>query len=189
MIFYINFDASTGEIKKITNRKDDAFPYIEIDKETHADFVLARKSAFDYLVLPSGDDEKTYKLTEKHKDLLDFDVDKSVHNIKKVDQINIDNGIVIKQDLKNGTWTFSVTPKLKSFLTTTTYYKDKTHYFYVTNEDDPNILLDNLEVPMWKILYKDEETLEGTDLKVAQTPNVSVYCGKVFKNYIHIQEK
>ena len=186
--FYISFDTATGEIKKVTNRLDDEYPVIEIDKETHADFIIGRKSAFDYLVLPSGEDDKTYKLTEKHKDLLDFDVDKSVHNIKKVDTIDLDNGIIIKQNLKKGTWVLSVTPKLKAFLVTTTYYKDKTHYFYVTHQDDPNILLDSLEMPMWKILYNDEAEIENVDLKVAQTPNVSVYCGKVFNNYVHIQE-
>lgn len=186
--FYLNFKEVTGEIWKVTNELDVSTPYIEVDRQTMKDFAEQRKKMSDYVIVPSSDENLKYEIKFKHKDLSDFDVDKSVHHLPKVETYNTNNAFVIKQDLKNGKWTVYLTEGLRGLLTSTLYYKDKSQIIYVTQKDNPNLLLDTLDIKMYNILYTDSYKLENQNIKVAQNPNVSLYCGKVFDNYFHIQE-
>ena len=187
--FYINFNAETGDIKKFTNQFDDSSPSIEIDRDAYVKFIKGELSGRDYAVRPATTGEFKYELVTKHKNLLEFDVDKSIHNIQKSDTVEFDNGFVIKQNLKDKTWTVSLTPELKEFLTKTTYYKEKVQHLFVTAEDDPNILLESINIPLWKILYEKEYIVDDCNKEVAKREDISVYCGKAFENYVHIQEK
>lgn len=187
--FYINFNAETGDIKKFTNQFDDSSPSIEVDKETYVKFIKGELSGRDYAVRPGTSGEFKYELVAKHKDLLEFDVDKSIHNIQKSDTVDFDNGFVIRQNITDATWTVSLTPDLKDFLTKTTYYKEKIQHLFVTAEDDPNILLESINIPLWTILYDNDYVVEDCNKEVAIRKDISVYCGKAFENYVHIQEK
>lgn len=187
--FYLNFREATGEIWKVTNELDISTPYIEVDRQTMKDFAEQRKKMADYVIVPSSDENLKYEIKFKHKDLLQFDVDKSVHHLPKVETYETNNAFVIKQNIKNGSWTIHLTEKLRELLTSTLYYKDKNQIIYVTQKDNPNILLDTLDIKMYNILYTDSYQLENQQIKVAQNPDVSLYCGKVFDNYFHIQEK
>lgn len=189
MSFYINFDTETGTILKFTNEIDNTSLYIETDKDTYVDFVTNKKNVDDYLILPSSSQNQVYELVAKHRDLLNFDVDKSIHQLTKTNNIDFKNGFIITQNTNTKTWHASFTNQLKEFLNKTSYYKDKTQYLYVTTHNDPNILLDSLVVPLWKILYNKDYEIENTDKTIAGKKDVSVYCGKVFDNYAHIQEE
>lgn len=186
--FYINFKEATGEIWKVTNELDVSTPYIEVDRQTMKDFAEQHKKMTDYVVVPSSDENLKYEIKFKHRDLLEFDVDKSVHHLPKVVDYDTNNAFVIRQHLKDGVWTIYLTEKLRSLLTSTLYYKDKNQIVYVTQKDNPNVLLDTLDIKMYNVLYADSYQLESQNVTVAQNPNVSLYCGKVFDNYFHIQE-
>lgn len=186
--FYINFNSETGAIKKFTNQFDDSTPSIEIDRETYVKFIKGELLGRDYAVRPSTTGDFKYELVTRHTDLLEFDVDKSIHHITKANKVEVDNGFILTQNMSNGTWTAKFTPELQNFLKQTTYYKEKTQHLFVTAEDDPNILLESLQVPLWTILYEEEYKLTNVNKEVAQRPDISVYCGKAFENYIHIQE-
>lgn len=186
--FYINFKEVTGDIWKVTNELDISTPYIEIDRQTMKDFAEERKKMDDYIVIPSSDKNLKYEIKFKHRDLSDFDVDKSIHHLPKVESFDTNNAFVIRQNLKQGTWTIHLTEELRELLTSTLYYKDKNQVIYITQKDNPSVLLDTLDIKMYNVLYGEEFVMQNQNITVAQNPNVSLYCGKVFDNYFHIQE-
>ena len=186
--FYLNFKDETGEIWKLTNELDVSTPYIEISRETMLDFANEVKKMDDYMVIPSSDKTLKYEIVLKHKDLDIFDVDKSVHHLPKVTSVDTNNAFIIKQNLESATWTISLTSELRELLSSTMYYKDKNQYIYVTQKDNPTVLLDTLDIKMYNVLYSESFNITEQNKKVAQNPDVSLYCGKVFENYLHIQE-
>ena len=186
MKWYFNFRDSGGEIWKITNELDESTPYIEVEAGLYKEFSTEQKRMQDYIIVPTGKEDLKYDLQLKHQDLLTFDVDTSVHQIQKVKLVNTNNAFIIEQDIKNGTWIVSMSNQLRSLLTRTAYYKDKTQLIYVTDQDDPNILLDTIEVKLYNILFSESFTMPDQLTKVAQNLNVSLYCGKTFENYYHL---
>jgi hypothetical protein len=186
MNWYFNFKDPGGEIWKITNELDESTPYIEVESELYKEFATEQKRMQDYIVIPTGKEDLKYELQLKHQDLLTFDVDKSVHQIQKVNSVDTTNAFIIEQDLINGVWIVSMSEQLRSLLTQTAYYKDKTQLLYITDQDDPNILLDTIEVKLYNVLFSDSFTLTDQSVKVAQNSNVSIYCGKTFENYYHM---
>lgn len=186
MNWYFNFKDPGGEIWKITNEVDDSTPYITVEAELYREFATEQKRMQDYIVVPTGKEDLKYELQLKHQDLLTFDVDKSVHQIQKVTSVDSNNAFIIEQDIVKGIWTVSMSEQLRTLLTQTAYYKDKTHSLYITDQDDPNILLDTIEVKLYNVLFSDSFALTDQSVKVAQNPNVSVYCGKTFENYYHL---
>jgi|TARA_B110000503_G_scaffold140696_1_gene232250 hypothetical protein len=186
--FYLNFREDTGSIWKVTNELDVSSPYMEIDKDTMLDFAEERKNLADYIAIPSDSGKSKFELKIKHKTLESFDVDKSIHQLPK----NLENESLIFyiiQDIKNATWRAKLSPNLKDLLNSTAYYKDKNHIIFVTQQDDPNILLDTLTVKFSEALSNTECVIQNTNKEVAQRTDVSVYCGKVFENYSHIMEE
>ena len=186
MKWYFNFRDQGGEIWKITNELDESTPYIEVEAGLYKEFSTEQKRMQDYIIVPTGKEDLKYDLQLKHQDLLTFDVDTSVHQIQKVKSVDTNNAFIIEQDIKNGVWIVSMSDQLRSLLTRTAYYKDKTQLIYVTDQDDPNILLDTIEVKLYNILFSESFTMPDQLTKVAQNLNVSLYCGKTFENYYHL---
>ena len=186
MKWYFNFRDSGGEIWKITNELDESTPYIEVEAGLYKEFSTEQKRMQDYIIVPTGKEDLKYDLQLKHQDLLTFNVDTSVHQIQKVKSVDTNNAFIIEQDVKNGVWIVSMSNQLRSLLTRTAYYKDKTQLIYVTDQDDPNILLDTIEVKLYNILFSESFTMPDQLTKVAQNLNVSLYCGKTFENYYHL---
>ena len=186
MKWYFNFRDLGGEIWKITNELDESTPYIEVEAGLYKEFSTEQKRMQDYIIVPTGKEDLKYDLQLKHQDLLTFNVDTSVHQIQKVKSVDTNNAFIIEQDIKNGVWIVSMSNQLRSLLTRTAYYKDKTQLIYVTDQDDPNILLDTIEVKLYNILFSESFTMPDQLTKVAQNLNVSLYCGKTFENYYHL---
>jgi hypothetical protein len=186
--FYLNFKELTGEIWKVTNELDMSTPYIEVDRTTMIEFSEEHKKMRDYIIVPSSDKKAKYEIKFKHKDLSEFDVDTSIHQLPKVATIENSSAFSIIQNTKTGSWTIALTQELRELLTSTLYYKDKNQIIYITKKNDPNILLDTLDIVLYNVLYTDSYVMPGVDLSVAKNKDVSLYCGKVFENYYHILE-
>lgn len=187
--FYINFREGSGEIWKVTNELDISTPYVEIDRETMLEFTQGVKDMTDYIVVPSSNEKSKYEIQFKHKDLSDFDVDLSIHHLPKVSDYDLkESAVVIKQNVEAGTWTVIFTAPLRDLLNSTQYYKDKNQIIYVTKKDDPNILLDTLDIKMINVLLTDSHEMQMFDKNIAKMKDISLYCGKVFEQYYHIQE-
>jgi hypothetical protein len=186
--FYLNFKELTGEIWKITNELDISTPYIEIDRTTMVEFAEEHKKMKDYVIVPSSDKKAKYEIKFKHRDLTEFDVDSSIHQLPKVATIENTSAFSIIQNTTAGTWTIALTEELRELLTSTLYYKDKNQVIYITKKNDPNILLDTLDIMLYNVLYTDSYVMPGVNTLVAKNKEVSLYCGKVFENYYHILE-
>jgi hypothetical protein len=187
MKYYLNFKEDTGEVWKSTNEIDESTPYIEIDRETLIDFNSGEKQHSDYIVVPSSKEGETYELKFIHKDIDMYDVEKSIHQIETNREPKI-NSVIIKQDIVNGLWSIALTPQLQTVLSSTSYYKGRNHDLYVTYKDDPNILLDTLKIDFTQVLEKGEYTVDYANLDVAKMDKVSVYCAKIFDDYVHLTE-
>jgi hypothetical protein len=183
MKFYVNFKEDTGEIWKATNECDDSTPYIEVDAATVSEFTTGVKNMNDYIVVPSVT-EKKFEIKFKHRDLNEFDVDKSIHRIPITNTTENENAFMIIQE--NGSWTIKLSEDMKETLTSTTYYKDKSQLIYVTKKNDPNILLDTMVIKLYNVLYSDEYKLENQSSAVANREDISLFCGKVFEQYLHV---
>lgn len=184
--FYLNFKEDTGEIWKATNECDDSTPYIEVDGSTCAEFTTGAKDMNDYIIVPSVTDKK-FEIKFKHRDLNHFDVDKSIHRIPVSNEEVDSNAFMIIQE--NNNWKIKLSEDMKETLTSTSYYKDKTQSIYVTKKNDPNILLDTLHITLYNVLYSDEYIMKGQRTDVAANTDVSLFCGKVFENYLHVVKK
>jgi len=183
MNFFVNFKEDTGEIWKATNELDNSSPYIEIDADTYSEFTTGAKNMQDYIVVPAVS-EKKFEIKFKHRDLNHFDVDKSIHRIPVSNTDNHDNTFMIIQ--KDSKWFVKLSDDMKETLTSTAYYKDKSQFIYITKKNDPNILLDTLEIRMYNVLYSDDYEIENIKKSVAERNDVSLFCGKVFENYLHV---
>jgi len=188
MALYINFNEKTGKIVKLTNVFDDTTPSIEVDRTTYVDFISGKTNTKDYLILPTGKENIKYELQLKHSGVDLFDVDRSIHRVEKVTSVDNNNAFIIIQNTVNKTWSFKLTDGLKNLLQETPYYKDKEYNIYITSQDDPNILLDTIHFQLWNVMYNDKFVLTDQNKEVASQSEVSVYCGKIFENYYHIQE-
>jgi len=124
MKFYVCFDIESGDIKKLINYEDDSIHKIEIDRDTYVDFIKGKKKPSLHLVLPDSDG-KTYKLVAKGLDVLDFDVDLSIHKITKTMEDNTLDVFKICQNVNQGTWNISISKDLRQFIGQANYYKDK----------------------------------------------------------------
>jgi hypothetical protein len=186
MKWYFNFKEPGGEIWKITNELDESTPYIEVDPVLYSEFATQKKMMQDYVIVPTGKQELQYELQLKHQDLLTFDVDKSIHQIQKVNSVTNNNALIIEQNIKKGIWKISMSEQLRNLLTQTAYYKDKTQLIYVTDQDDPNILLDTLEIKLYNILFNEYYVMPKQSINAVRRNNVSLYCGKTFENYFHL---
>jgi hypothetical protein len=184
--YYLNF-REDGTILKVGNVLDESTPYIEVEQQVVQDFADCKKEFKDYIIVPSDAVDAKFEMRFRHTSLEDFDVDRSILQLSKT-LINERLNFIIIQDVTNGIWKSKLSNDLKSLLSSTSYYKDKSHTLFVTDEDDPNVLLDTLVVEFSDLLYKDECIIKNTNKEVAQRPDVSVYCGKVFENYSHIVE-
>jgi hypothetical protein len=184
---YLNFQED-GKIIKISNVIDESSPYIIVDKSWAYDFADCKKSMDDYIIVPSDTAESMFEIKYKHTSILEnFNVDDSIHQITKK-HTTTKLLFAIIQDTKLGIWKIKISDDLKYLLNSTTFYKDKKHHLFVTQENDPNFLLDTLVVNFGELLSGQTYFIENANKEVAQTPNVSVYCGKAFENYKHIVE-
>ena len=84
MTHYLYFNIETGEVQSSSNELIKNANYIEIDSTLHSKFSSGELNFLKYLVVPSLEKEGEYELTEKNKNLLEFDVDKSIHQLVKV---------------------------------------------------------------------------------------------------------
>lgn len=186
--FYLNFKEDTGQLWKLTNELDTSTPYLEIDRETMIEFAEERKRLSDYIAVPCTDGESKYELRFKHFTIESFNVDRSIHKFPK-GPLTEKLVLNVIQDTVSGVWYSSLSKDLRNLLNTTSYYKDKNHLLFVTDQDDPNVLLDTLKIEFNDILSSEKIIIKNTNKKIAQRHDVSVYCGKVFENYSHIVEK
>jgi hypothetical protein len=187
-MFYVYFDIKTGDILKVSNELDNSLHYLEVNKQTYKEFINQEKNYLNYRVIPVPKDHTKFEIIEKTVSSVEFDVDKSIHELEKVYSVIQNNDIfVIVQDLKNKMWKAhaSLNDNFITFLSQTNNYYTTHKEIYVTEENNPNILLDVLKVPMEGFLNDKEFDVEFTNSDVVERTDISLYCATVHEQYKH----
>jgi hypothetical protein len=177
----VYFEEDTGKLISVTNRIDPLlnYPYIKVDNSEVVTIRSGKESFDDYKVLLDLK-TKEFKLSAYYdKNPVYVKWNDAVYQIPKN---NNDNDIHLIQDKKQSSWTLKISPlalKALNIRSTSPNYRIE---FYVTEEDDANVLKDTLKFEINKI--KNYEMVLKTP---SATETVSVYSRKIFDTYGHTE--
>jgi hypothetical protein len=113
---------------------------------------------------------------------MDYDISKSIYQIKKTTQ---DIGADFTVEQHNDKWLVKMKQNLVNVIKGNDFYKEKVYNFYITNEDDPNILLDSFAINM-KDLIEGELAVTDIDTTVSSRKDVSIFAYRLFDTYQHL---
>ena len=82
-MFYVYYSES-GDLLSVTNENKSDDPHLVIDKDLYVDFVSGKCNLVDYYVLLSPEAPPKFLRKDETEN---FDVDKSIHEIKRLDKI------------------------------------------------------------------------------------------------------
>lgn len=184
-MFYAVFDINNGEISSISNIQPDDGNFLEISKESYIDFVQGNVDYGKFLVVPDPKLKGTYILIEKEIDKQEFDVSKSIHEFEKIGKEKIKEDIFyIIQDTKKGKWfaRANLGENYIKFLTQTKNFAENTKVIYVTQESNPNILIDSLVIKQEDFLNNKEFFIKD----IEHSDSVSLFAGIVHETYKHM---
>ena len=182
--YYFHYDPSNGIIKNINlNLETNEFPYIEISQN---EVDVTNEYITEYQII-----ERDSKPTLVKKEIRNISkVDDNIHQIpkrladpdKKISQLNYYFDLLIEQDNFKKEFRIRVSGSIKDQYRESLYSKQ--HFlFYVTAENDPNILYKTLDIPLAKLLQYHYYTISYEDYD--GTP-CNTFCMRYFYNYLHL---
>ena len=187
---YVQFNQETGEPLAVGPNKEGSC--IEIDNTIANEIKDGVKQLNQYKVI-LDEKTKTYVLSEIR---LDSDLtEKYITEVpasKIIYQMPVSTkpqeGINLIQNVANGTWSVSIQgDTIKAIEELAENNKGLRQLFYVTAEDNPNILHDTLMVDLNKLVEEGEYELKTFD-KQSVKLNISVYCRNVYNEYNHVRQ-
>jgi hypothetical protein len=187
---YVQFNQETGEPLAVGPNKEGSC--IEIDNTIANEIKDGVKQLNQYKVI-LDEKTKTYVLSEIR---LDSDLtEKYITEVpasKIIYQMPVSTkpqeGINLIQNVANGTWSASIQGEtIKAIKELAENNKGLRQLFYVTAEDNPNILHDTLTVDLNKLVEEGEYELKTFD-KQSVKLNISVYCRNVYNEYNHVRQ-
>ena len=187
---YVQFNQETGEPLAVGPNKEGSC--IEIDNTIANEIKDGVKQLNQYKVI-LDEKTKTYVLSE-----IRLDSDLTEQYITEVPASKIiyqmpvstkpQEGINLIQNVDNGTWSASIQGEtIKAIKELAENNKGLRQLFYVTAEDNPNILHDTLTVDLNKLVEEGEYELKTFD-KQSVKLNISVYCRNVYNEYNHVRQ-
>lgn len=188
MKFYVCFDATNGNIVKVSNEADTSLSNLEIDKENYIKFIQGERSITDYFVLIQPQNYEKFKLVKKE---VANNLDSKNLSIKKFAKSNAaeeKNIFYIIQDKNNAVWKgyACLDEDYKTFLSNTTNYFGLTKTFYITKNKNPNALLGKIVVPVENFLENKEFTIDETDCIINISEDIAIYANISHEKYIHV---
>lgn len=180
---WVRYDPESGLIYSITNELDKKLPgaYSPIDIFTAEEFVNGVKMMTDFIAVPDPLNPDNCKLINTKEEQMDYDISKSIYQITKTNT-NIDANFTICQ--QSDRWLVYITQRLKDLIKDNDYYTKKVYNFYITNENNPNILLDKFAINM-EDLIKGPIEVKDIDTSVCERKDVSIYAYRLFDTYQH----
>lgn len=172
---FVFFNKEDGKIISISNKENE----LRIDKIL-VDFeevkhIIEGTETFDDFKIVFDEPLKKYifKRTDSIKDpLIDYNI---IYKVPTVKTNNID--IKILQDNVLGFWVITLTKNIFDIIKSNNTGLE----FYITIENDANILVDTL-----KLMHIDfDDNRQAAYRKNSAFEKVSVFCRKVFDNYVH----
>jgi len=181
-ISYVYYDKKSGEIHKISPRKEDSnYEILELDHKKVKDLLTGEKKTADYKV--SYDIvTKLVILKNIHEGNTVFLYDKVLYKIPKED-LEISD-LIIKQDFITNTWKVSISNETIQFTRSNNLSSHDKILLSVTKKDDPNILYRTLYIELGNAIENSIIIPFQFDFEFEQR-EVSIYTNKYFKNYSH----
>tara|TARA_B100000424_G_C22791664_1_gene425145 strand:- start:135 stop:698 length:564 start_codon:yes stop_codon:yes gene_type:complete len=187
-MFYVYYSES-GDLLSVTNENKSDDPHLVIDKDLYVDFVSGKCNLVDYYVLLSPEAPPKFLRKDETEN---FDVDKSIHEIKRLDKITGYDPLsfYIFQDKKKEKWQGKahISGLVESRIINNKYLS-QFKKVYVTEENNPNILLGQLTVDMKKFTNKKLFDIETDDSRLVTLDKISLYCPVNDENFYHIVRK
>ena len=186
--FYVYYDDISGNLLSVTNELHKGEPYIVISKEEYINFVSGKVNLIDYYVITSIAGTEPPRLV-KRDDPENFDVDKSIHEIKSLDKISKydPSSFYIFQDKKKKKW--QAKAQVSDLLRKTFHankYLSQLKRVYITQEHNPNILIGELFIDMRKFTEKKMFDIRCDDDSLVMLDNISLYCPVIDESFYHI---
>ena len=186
--FYVYYDDISGNLLSVTNELHQGEPYIVISKEEYVNFVSGKVNLIDYYVVTSIAGTEPPRLV-KRDDPENFDVDKSIHEIKRLDKIfKYDpSSFYIFQDKNKKKW--QAKAQVSDLLRKTFHankYLSQLKRVYITQEHNPNILIGELFIDMRKFTEKKMFDIRCDDDSLVMLDNISLYCPVIDESFYHI---
>jgi hypothetical protein len=183
--FYFHYDPSTGIVKNLRPYlEDDNLPYVTATQDEVTNDICLD----DYRVI-----EKDGKalLVKRDKSVENISrIDDNIHQIpkypadpnKKISQVNYQFDLLIEQDNINKEFRLRISGMIKDQYRES-LRSNQQFLFYVTEENDPNILYKTLDIPLSKLLQYHYYTIpydeyDGTACNIFST--------KYFLTYLHL---
>ena len=187
---YVQFNQETGEPLAVGPNKEGSC--IEIDNTIANEIKDGVKQLNQYKVI-LDEKTKTYVLSEIRLDsdltekyITEVPASKIIYQMPV--SIKPQEGINLIQNVVNGTWSASIQGEtIKAIKELAENNKGLRQLFYVTAEDNPNILHDTLTVDLNKLVEEGEYELKTFD-KQSVKLNISVYCRNVYNEYNHVRQ-
>tara|TARA_Y100000991_G_scaffold176065_1_gene138092 strand:- start:1926 stop:2507 length:582 start_codon:yes stop_codon:yes gene_type:complete len=186
--FYVYYDDISGNLLSVTNELHQGEPYIVISKEEYVNFVSGKANLIDYYVVTSIAGTEPPRLV-KRDDPENFDVDKSIHEIKRLDKISKydPSSFYIFQDKNKKKW--QAKAQVSDLLRKTFHankYLSQLKRVYITQEHNPNILIGEIFVDMRKFTEKKMFDIRCDDDSLVMLDNISLYCPVIDESFYHI---
>ena len=186
--FYVYYDDISGNLLSVTNELHQGEPYIVISKEEYVNFVSGKVNLIDYYVVTSIAGTEPPRLV-KRDDPENFDVDKSIHEIKSLDKISKydPSSFYIFQDKKKKKW--QAKAQVSDLIRKTFHankYLSQLKRVYITQEHNPNILIGEIFIDMRKFTEKKMFDIRCDDDSLVMLDNISLYCPVIDESFYHI---
>jgi hypothetical protein len=184
VMYYFHYDPITGNITSFRNYLEiDEYPYL---KFPHTDFESAI-SANDYQVINK---DGTKQLVKRKSFEIISKIDNIVHQVPKkaanpaikISRLNYQFDVLVEQDNNKREFRIRLSGEIKD------QYQQEINskriiVFYVTAENDPNILYKTLDIPLAKLLQYHYYTVPYDDFN-------DLFCNifslRHFNNYLHL---
>lgn len=179
-ISYVYYDKETGDIHKISPKKEDSnFEIIEMSLNKVKRLLTGEKKTSDYKV--SYDIiTKSVILKNIHESNRVFSFDKVLYKIPKEDLEICD--LVVDQDFLTNTWKISISDKTTEFIKSHNLSLHDKILLSVTKKDDPNILYRTLYIEIGNALENSIKIPFEFNFEFERR-EVSIYTSKYFESY------
>lgn len=167
--YYILYDSVNKKIVGTSKSIDNNFISIEIDSELYKKIALKEYTFDNFKVVYNAEDEIYRVVLIKNLVVVHFDVDKSIHAINDKDKTN---SMIIKQYPKQNKWVIE-TDFSSKFIDNASSYFMGTKEIYVTQKNNPNILIGTLKIPLDFII----EQPYSFESELAELTEISLYTG------------
>jgi hypothetical protein len=179
--FYIYFEKSSGNIKKISGKveetTEDTF-LIKVFYDQVKDIYEGRKSFNDY-VISYDIKRKEYALILKGNAFKNYDVNEYLFKVP----INIKNSdIKITQNFKKQAWQIKLNRRVAKKIINDGFKSYANLFFSVTKRDDPNIIYRSFKLDIQELIDQSEIIFPFTSNKEI-TNLLSLYTNKYFDTY------